>query len=56
MDALEREVRLWSPACSVFWSIWGIVQAEEQIAGLVAGTEETDFDYLVGATRARLLI
>ena len=56
VDALEREVRLWSPACSVFWSIWGIVQAEEQIAGLVAGNEETDFDYLVGAARARLLI
>jgi len=50
VDALEREVRLWSPACSVFWSIWGIVQAEEQVAGLLDGTGEIDFDYLVGST------
>ncbi|WWD19774.1 hypothetical protein CI109_104238 [Kwoniella shandongensis] len=48
VDILEREVRIWSPACSVFWSLWGIVQAEEQVAALVEGKEgyKPDFDYL----------
>lgn len=45
---LEREVRIWSPACSIFWALWGIVQAEEQIKGVLAGTQDKfDFDYLV---------
>jgi choline kinase len=48
VEALEREVRIWSPACSVFWSLWGIVQAEEQVAGLMTGkTGTVEFDYLV---------
>lgn len=43
---LEREVRLWSPASSIFWAMWGIIQAEEQIENLVDNITETDFDYL----------
>jgi choline kinase len=35
VDALEREVRVWSPACSVFWALWGIVQGEAQVRGIV---------------------
>lgn len=47
VDRLEREVRLWSPASSVFWAMWGIIQAEEQIENLVDDILENDFDYLV---------
>lgn len=49
VDALEREVRIWSPACSVFWALWGIVQAQEQ-AEAILGPQEgyvPEFDYLV---------
>lgn len=47
VDKLEREVRMWSPASSVFWALWGIVQAEEQVAALLRGETEAEFDYLV---------
>ena len=51
MAALEQEVRVWSPASSAFWSLWGIVQAEEQIGGLISGdTQNIDFDYLVSTS------
>lgn len=50
VDRLEHEVRLWSPGSSVFWALWGIVQAEEQIEGLVAGSTVVEFDYLVSET------
>lgn len=49
VDELEKEVRLWSPASSVFWAVWGLVQAEEQVENLIDGITATDFDYLVGA-------
>lgn len=55
VDALEKEVRLWSPASSVFWALWGIIQAEEQIQRVKtitdpeerAKVEAAEFDYLV---------
>jgi choline kinase len=47
IDSLEKEVRTWSPGSSVFWALWGIVQAEEQIEGLASGGGPVDFDYLV---------
>ena len=48
VDALEHEVRIWSPASSVFWALWGIVQAEGQAAAIVEGkVEQPEFDYLV---------
>jgi thiamine kinase-like enzyme len=48
VERLRKEVQVWSPACSVFWSLWGIIQAEEQIAAVVEGRDEKpDFDYLV---------
>ncbi|KAL7419477.1 hypothetical protein Q5752_006315 [Cryptotrichosporon argae] len=48
VDALEAEVRMWSPASSLCWALWGIVQAQEQIDGLVDPKPgyEPDFDYL----------
>ncbi|WVR09570.1 hypothetical protein IAU60_006639 [Kwoniella sp. DSM 27419] len=51
VEALEREVRVWSPACSVFWSLWGIVQAEEQVVALMEQREGyvPEFDYLAYA-------
>jgi choline kinase len=55
VEALEREVRIWSPACSVFWALWGIVQAEGQAAAIVEGrgADESDFDYLVSRGKIR---
>lgn len=48
VDRLEHEVRAWSPACSVFWALWGIIQAGEQVDNLVSGSGvEVEFDYLV---------
>ena len=49
LERLEREVQVWSPACSVFWGLWGIVQAEEQVTKILEGRENEgiDFDYLV---------
>jgi hypothetical protein len=53
VDALEREVRVWSPACSVFWALWGIVQGEAQVRGIVEkSTEPAEFDYLVSLVSA----
>ncbi|KAJ9094912.1 hypothetical protein QFC19_007768 [Naganishia cerealis] len=54
VDALEKEVRLWSPASSVFWALWGVIQAEEQIQRTkdIEDEEErakilaAEFDYL----------
>ena len=41
-------MRLWSPASSAFWALWGIVSAEDHIDGLGRGEEkEADFDFLV---------
>ena len=54
VNALEREVRLWSPACSIFWSLWGVIQAEEQVAALAKDNGAVDFDYLVRSTPAWL--
>jgi choline kinase len=58
VEALEREVRIWSPACSVFWALWGIVQAEEQISALLEAKEgyQVEFDYLVSIIRRPPLI
>lgn len=42
IDALEAEVRAWTPACLAQWIVWGIVQARDDI--LAGGVGE--FDYL----------
>jgi choline kinase len=49
VDALEREVRIWSPSSSVLWAVWGLVQAKEVVEALKNPKEgfEPDFDYLV---------
>jgi choline kinase len=48
VERLEREVRVWSPACSVFWALWGIIQAEEHVGKMVDDKDwAPDFDYLV---------
>lgn len=52
ISRLEEEVKMWSPASSAFWALWGIVQAEEQIRGLMEGRQDPpDFDYLVSLLR-----
>jgi choline kinase len=56
VEALEREVRIWSPACSVFWALWGIIQAEEHVGKMVEDKDwMPEFDYLVSAVRAELI-
>lgn len=48
VDALEVETRIWSPACSIFWALWGITMAEEQVQGMVQSKDFVpEFDYLV---------
>lgn len=45
---LEREVRVWSPASSAFWALWGIVQANEQVEEVLQGkvAAEAGYDYM----------
>jgi len=48
VEALEREVRIWSPACNIFWALWGIVQADEHVNAMVDKRDHVqEFDYLV---------
>jgi len=47
---LEEQVRYWSPACHAMWSIWGLVQARDDILGNVTDPE---FDY-IGYSRSRM--
>ncbi|WWC95026.1 hypothetical protein V866_001878 [Kwoniella sp. B9012] len=48
VDALEREVRIWSPAPSILWSLWGIIQAQEQVEAIAEQRTDyvPEFDYL----------
>jgi choline kinase len=41
LDALDAQVRAWSPASHAMWAIWGVVQAREQLEG-----EDVEFDYV----------
>ena len=48
VEKLDYEVRCWSPACSVFWALWGIIQAGEQVGNILTGDGAgVEFDYLV---------
>jgi choline kinase len=48
VEKLDYEVRAWSPACSVFWALWGIIQAGEQVENILTGDGAgVEFDYLV---------
>ncbi|KAJ7225862.1 choline kinase, cytoplasm [Mycena pura] len=47
---LDAQVRAWSPASHAMWTIWGIVQAREDIENEV---EDPEFDY-IGYSRCRL--
>ncbi|ORX39369.1 kinase-like domain-containing protein [Kockovaella imperatae] len=49
LDQLESEVKMWSPASSAFWALWGIISAEDHVHSLSLGEErekEVDFDSL----------
>ncbi|EJU01140.1 kinase-like protein [Dacryopinax primogenitus] len=49
LDQLEREVREWSPASHAMWAVWGLVQARDDVIGLVnegVKAEGGDFNYL----------
>ncbi|KAK4687270.1 choline kinase, partial [Tremellales sp. Uapishka_1] len=48
---LEREVRIWSPGCSAFWGLWGIIQADEFVQAMVDKREGyvAEFDNLAYA-------
>ncbi len=58
VERLEREVIVWSPACSIFWALWGIVQASEQVEKILEGREgeAVEFDYLVCSPFLRPLV
>ncbi|KAG1755011.1 choline kinase cytoplasm [Suillus paluster] len=43
---LERQVRIWSPASHAMWTVWGIVQAQDN---LERGESEPEFDYIAYA-------
>jgi choline kinase len=48
VEKLDYEVKAWSPACSVFWALWGIIQAGEQVSNILTGDGAgVEFDYLV---------
>jgi len=42
LDQLEEEVRVWTPAALAQWTIWGIVQARDDVVAGGVG----EFDYL----------
>lgn len=42
MNELDEEVRLWSPAVHAMWSLWGFVQAREDVE---AGVEKPELDF-----------
>lgn len=45
MDLLDAQVFAWSPASHAMWTIWGIVQATDDVTNGAVG----DFDYLAYA-------
>lgn len=44
MDALEKQVQMWSPASHATWAIWGVVQARDILEA--DDGVEPEFDYL----------
>jgi len=44
LDALEQQVRAWSPASHGMWGLWGLVQAKEEVMGEQA--DGGDFNYI----------
>jgi choline kinase len=50
IQQLDKQVRAWSPASHAMWSLWGIVQAREDVD---AGVTVPDFDYL-GYAQSRM--
>ncbi|KIO02364.1 hypothetical protein M404DRAFT_147954 [Pisolithus tinctorius Marx 270] len=47
---LERQVHIWSPSSHAMWSVWGIVQAKDN---LERGIGEGEFDY-IGYAKCRM--
>lgn len=47
---LDEQVRFWSPASHAMWTIWGIVQAREDVED---GNKAPEFDY-IGYARCRM--
>lgn len=47
---LEREVRIWSPACNGMWAVWAIVKAKDDVERGICGEE---FDY-IGHAKCRM--
>ncbi|KAI0050717.1 kinase-like protein [Auriscalpium vulgare] len=50
LERLEQQVRAWSPASHAMWAVWGLVQAREDVEGVVA---QPEFDY-IGYARSRM--
>lgn len=48
VQQLELETRAYSPASSVFWALWGITMAVDQVRGMCEDKDYVaEFDYLV---------
>ena len=50
INALEKQVQMWSPASHGMWAIWGVIQARDALEADEGG--EPEFDYL-GYARCR---
>jgi choline kinase len=50
MDVLDSQVRAWGPAPHAMWTLWGIIQARED---LEANETNVEFDY-IGYAQCRL--
>lgn len=44
MNALEKQVQMWSPASHGMWAVWSVVQARGTLE--VNDAAEAEFDYL----------
>ncbi|KAK1232087.1 hypothetical protein PQX77_004805 [Marasmius sp. AFHP31] len=49
-EALDEQVRFWSPSSHAWWGVWGIVQAKDD---LLNDVKEAEFDY-IGYAKCRM--
>jgi choline kinase len=52
MELLEKQVQAWSPTSNALWSVWGIVQAKDDVLAGSVGAGEFDYiAYALGKVR-----
>ncbi|KAL0578026.1 hypothetical protein V5O48_003976 [Marasmius crinis-equi] len=50
IEALDEQVRFWSPSSHAWWTVWGIVQAKDD---LLNDEKQAEFDY-IGYAKCRM--